>query len=102
MRLSSQEWSGVRCSVVTSSETRVDWVTLGLNKNKHAKKGLIWSLFLQKVLGYKFAFFFLQKVIMILKRNLLKEYTGECRVKVLDYTYLPNIHKTNLEQSNTH
>ena len=27
MRLSSQEWSGVRCSVVTSSKTRVDWVT---------------------------------------------------------------------------
>ena len=26
MRLSSQDCSGVRCSVVTSSETRVDWV----------------------------------------------------------------------------
>ena len=25
MRLSSQEWSGLRCSIVTSSKTRVDW-----------------------------------------------------------------------------
>ena len=29
MRLSSQDWSGVRCSVVTSSKTRVDWGGLG-------------------------------------------------------------------------
>ena len=29
IRLSSQEWSGVRCSIVTSSETRVDWDLVG-------------------------------------------------------------------------
>ena len=34
MGLSRQDWSGVRCSVVTLSETRVDWAETGQSKSK--------------------------------------------------------------------